>query len=429
MRWAHRYRLINELKEQQRDADGVRRADTASLDTSGLQPVIHDGKIVGWVNSERAAQTRRPRTRFPSPPALPFAQNKRYVKPNGQVIEFTQVYHIPKYGATLNSQYGTTFHQKAIPEHWQRPKQEAFPGTVAHASAGHLLKDDGYWDFGHGRPSRIGRPIWHSFAGQDQPRGERDAGDGAASHVHRQVGTAMTERGNTASSLRGATAASSLSAKEVGDMARQVERKADEAIQAARTHILGLKWVRSLGFVRDRDPVKDQPDASEFWPRPDTRVMRTLIPKDQRRPTAAQPRIARASRAAEPKGADEKRSDGAMTACRPGPPGPVQPMEPERIEQASLAMRDSNGSAKQVTQRKLLSPSLAGLPATYNPVILHTQQRQPLPKAQSRLSATAVARDKQKRAQEFLVERRDFLRRQGRQPDQSSKCLALNQTL
>ena len=212
-------------------------------------------------------------------------------------------------------------------------------------------------------------------------------------------------------------------------MARQVERKADEAIQAARTHILGLKWVRSLGFVRDRDPVKDQPDASEFWPRPDTRVMRTLIPKDQRRPTAAQPRIARASGVAEPKGADEKRSDGAMTACRPGPPGPVQPMEPERIEQASLVMRDSNGSAKQVTQRKQLSPSLAGLPATYNPVILHTQQRQPLPKAQSRLSAKAVARDKQKRAQEFLVERRDFLRRQGRQPDQSSKCLALNQTL
>jgi hypothetical protein len=41
-----------------------------------------------------------------------------------------QVYNVPRYGPTKNSQYGTTYHQKAIPEHWQPPKHVEFPGTV-----------------------------------------------------------------------------------------------------------------------------------------------------------------------------------------------------------------------------------------------------------------------------------------------------------
>jgi hypothetical protein len=164
-----RYRLVAQLKEANTDPDGARRVETAAIDTSGIAPVRWDGALVGWVNRDKVNETFRPRTRFPSPPPLPFAQIKEIQKPDGKgVVKVTNVYCVPKYGATHNSQYGTTYHQKAIPEHWSRPKEVEFPGTVVKATAGHFLKDDGFWEYGRGRPSRIGRPLWHTFSRRPQ---------------------------------------------------------------------------------------------------------------------------------------------------------------------------------------------------------------------------------------------------------------------
>ena len=279
-----RFRLLGELKQQQQqqigDDDAASRADTATLE-KGLCKVVGDGKIVGWVNSQRAQETFRPRTRFPSPPPLPFAQNVEITNAQGKVIKMTRVIHVPRYGATKNSMYGTTYHQKAVPEHWQRPQEEQFPGTVVKASAGHFLKDDGYWEFGENRPSRVGRPLWHSFG--PRPNVTQD-GEAMSLSMSREAAprSAMPAPRSAMASRRAMTSRGSKHAQ-INDRAREVEMKAANLMQEAQAEVDGLKWVRSLGFMRTNDAAENTSD----WQRPESRTLRRLIPRDQRGPTAS----------------------------------------------------------------------------------------------------------------------------------------------
>ena len=312
-----RMRLIGELKQEQVEVDADRRADTASLE-KGLTKVVGDGKVVGWVNSKRASETFRPRTRFPSPPPLPFAQNVQVTNAQGKVIKMTRVIHVPRYGPTRNSMYGTTYHQKAIPEHWQRPQEEEFPGTVVKASAGHYLKDDGFWDFGQGRPSRIGRPLWHSFA----PRPEAIT-----------VSTPYVAAPRSGAPSRCATTSRGSRQVQVNDKALEVERKATALMHEAKAEVDDLKWVRSLGFMRTGEA-----EGPEHFVRPETRTLHRLIPQDQRGPTAV-----------------SQVAGGSVTAISAIPPANLQPISagPSRgslMEGARIVQTPHYQNVEQIKQ-------------------------------------------------------------------------------
>ena len=317
-----RLRLLGELKQQQMAGD---RADTATLE-QGLSKVVGDGTVIGWVNSKRASETFRPRTRFPSPPPLPYAQNVEITNAQGKVIKMTRVIHVPRYGPTQNSMYGTTYHQKAIPEHWQRPQEEAFPGTVVKASAGHYLKDDGFWEFGEGRPSRIGRPLWHSFG----PRPEA---------------MALTPRSGVPSRCA-TTSKGSRQVSQVNDRAREVERKATALMDEAKAEVDGLKWVRSLGFMRSNEVEAQEPnEAAQQWPRPETRTLRRLIPRDQRGQTAAPAQAA----------------GGGVPAITPFPLASMQPIStcPSRRNSAQAQAVRMPTPHEQFVEQRLALPTVS----------------------------------------------------------------------
>ena len=161
------------------------------------------------------------------------------------------------------------------------------------ASQGHFLKDDGYWDLGDKRPSRIGRPLWHSFAPRPKTQTHNQAAATQDEHsaialsqrltplLDREIGTSLSaqELRQKRDALSRAQTGSekmqtgiSLSAREVERNARLVEEKASQLLIDARREIQGLRWHRSLGFVRHRS--EGGLENSENWPRPDTKALR-----------------------------------------------------------------------------------------------------------------------------------------------------------
>eukprot|EP00802_Teleaulax_amphioxeia_P014984 Tamp_15064.p1 GENE.Tamp_15064~~Tamp_15064.p1 ORF type:complete len:435 (+),score=38.76 Tamp_15064:51-1307(+) len=378
-----RYRLVAELKEKQKDPDGTRRADTAALDMSGLAPVRWDGALVGWVNRDKVNDTFRPRTRFPSPPPLPFARIKEIQKPDGKgAIKVTHVYTVPKYGPTQNSQYGTTYHQKAIPEHWTRPKEVEYPGTVVKATAGHFLKDDGFWEYGRGRPSRVGRPLWHTFGPRPETVRFEEGGDSSQ--------RLLTGFGQSALSARETVSR----AKEVEDLARSTERRATAMVEQAQQEIQGLKWVRSLGFLLDKDAGQKM-DPSQSVPRPATRTLQRLIPQDQH-------------------GLQSKTLSIQATSTWPEARQPTAGGVRTQTLGSRAAARTAIRGVEVSPQKEAKSPTsprsprhkdfVPSFPATLRRTYEHTHQLQPLPDYRGKRTLTAMGRDRKERARQYFFE-------------------------